>query len=253
MSIHPQARAGFSRGAAAYERGRPDYPPAAVGWLAARLGLGPGKLVVDLGAGTGKMTRQLVPFGARVIALEPVPEMAAQLEQAVAGVEVLSATAAATTLDSGSVDAATAGQAFHWFADRPSLREIHRILRPGGWLGLVWNRRDPHSQLWREVDELTAPLRQSSPDHSTGEWRRQLLASRLFSPLQSRAFAHQQLASPEQLVDRVLSLSFVAASPEALQVRLRGRLVELAEEYRTRPGQPIALPYQCEVFACRAC
>ena len=253
MSMHPEASTGFARGAAAYERGRPDYPSAAVGWLAARLGLGPGKLVVDLGAGTGKLTRQLVPFGARVIALEPVHEMAAELERVVAGVEVQAETVASTSLASGSVDAATAGQSFHWFADQSSLREIHRILRPGGRLGLVWNRRDPHSQLWRAVSDLIEPLRHGSPDHSTGEWRRQLRASHLFGPLESRAFPHQQQATPDQLADRVLSLSFVAASVQPVQERVREQVLELAAEYQGRPGRPLALPYQSEVFACRAC
>ncbi|HEY6537981.1 MAG TPA: class I SAM-dependent methyltransferase [Candidatus Dormibacteraeota bacterium] len=252
MSIHPAASAGFARGAAAYERGRPDYPPAAVGWLAARLGLGPGRVVLDLGAGTGKLTRQLVPFGARVIALEPVREMAAQLEEAVSGVEVLAATASATTLPGGSVDAATAGQSFHWFADQSSLREIHRVLRPGGRLGLVWNRRDLRSQLWRSVNELIEPLRKGSPDHSTGEWRRRLRESRIFGPLESRAFGHLQLATPDQLVDRVLSLSFVAASDAAVQNRLRDRLLELATDYQDPQVRLISLPYQSEVFACRA-
>ncbi|MGH7642191.1 MAG: class I SAM-dependent methyltransferase [Candidatus Dormibacteria bacterium] len=253
MSMHPEASAGFSRGAAAYERGRPDYPPAAVGWLATRLDLGPGKLVVDLGAGTGKLTRQLVPYGARVVALEPVPEMAAELGRAVAGVEVLAETVAHTSLASGSVDAVSAGQAFHWFADQPSLHEIHRILRPGGRLGLVWNRRDARSQLWRAVSELIEPLRHGSPDHSTGEWRRELRASHLFGPLESRAFEHQQLVSPAQLVDRVLSLSFVAAAEQPVQDRVRDQALELAAEYQSQPSQPIPLPYQSEVFACRAC
>ncbi|HVC21980.1 MAG TPA: class I SAM-dependent methyltransferase [Candidatus Dormibacteraeota bacterium] len=252
MTIHPAARTGFARGAAAYERGRPDYPPAAIGWLAERLAIGPGKLVVDLGAGTGKLTRQLLPYGARIIALEPVREMTDELERAVVGVEVLAATAAETKLASGSVDAATAGQAFHWFADQASLHEIHRILRPGGRLGLVWNRRDLHAHLWRVVGELIDPLRKDSPDHSTGEWRHQLRASLLFGPLESRSFPHRQLANPEQLVDRILSLSFVASAEAPVQDRLRQRLLELAREYQSRPGQPISLAYQSEVFACRA-
>ncbi|MGH7641274.1 MAG: class I SAM-dependent methyltransferase [Candidatus Dormibacteria bacterium] len=253
MSIHPQAKAGFARGAAAYERGRPTYPPAAVGWLAGRLGLGAGRVVLDLGAGTGKLTRQLVPFGARVIALEPVAEMAEQLERAVPGVEVLAATAASTSLSSGHVDAATAGQAFHWFSDPDSLKEIHRVLRPRGWLGLIWNVRDVRSPLWRAINELVEPLREGTPDHVDRAWRQRLEQSLLFSPLESRAFEHHQLGGPEQLVDRIFSLSYVAALAAEAQERLGQQILRLADEYRGLPGQPLVLPYRCEVFACRSC
>jgi SAM-dependent methyltransferase len=253
VALHPQAQAGFSRAAAAYEGGRPDYPASAIGWLASRLRLAPGKLLVDLGAGTGKLTRQLVPFGARVVAVEPVEEMAQQLRQAVAGVEVLAGTAASTGLPSGAVDAASAGQSFEWFANLESLQEIHRILRPRGRLGLVWNRLDPRSALWREIGELIQPYLVNSPIHQTGAWRRQLEESSLFGPLESRAFPHRQLASPEQLVDRFLSLSFLGALEDPAQAEIRRRVLELAAQHQPGEGGPVALPYRTEVYACRAC
>ncbi|MGH7609492.1 MAG: class I SAM-dependent methyltransferase [Candidatus Dormibacteria bacterium] len=252
MSIHPAAQVGFARVAAAYERGRPDYPQAAVGWLAARLGLGAGRLVVDLGAGTGKLTRQLLPFGSRVLAVEPVAEMADQLRQAVAGVEVRATTADHTGLASGSVDAVTAGQAFHWFADPPTLAEIHRVLRPRGRLGLVWNRRDPRSPLWVEINQLLRPLQQGTPEHSTGDWRRRLEASGLFGPMESRAFEHEHRLTREGLLDRVLSLSFVGVLDASTQARLRERVLELASEFFPEPARRVTLLYRTEVFACSA-
>ncbi len=250
MSIHPTAQAGFSRVAAAYERGRPDYPQAAIGWLGTRLGLRPGRLVVDLGAGTGKLTRQLLPFGARLLAVEPVEAMVDQLRAAVPSVEVRAATADRTGLDSGSVDAVTAGQAFHWFSDLVTLREIHRILRPRGRLGLVWNMRDPEAPLWAEINSLLLPYEQGEPRQRTGAWRQNLEESQLFGPIASRAFRHEQRVTRQQLLDRVLSLSFIGVLDQAAQEQLRSRILELAAEYFPDPGPPIPLLYRTEVFAC---
>lgn len=137
MSIHPWAAAGFGSAAEAYERGRPGYPPEAIAWLAERLDLRPGRTVVDLGAGTGKLSRLLAATGARVIAVEPVDEMRAFIE-----VEALAGTAEAIPLPDASADAVTVAQAFHWFRSEEALAEIDRILRPGGALALVANRLD---------------------------------------------------------------------------------------------------------------
>jgi SAM-dependent methyltransferase len=137
MSIHPWAAAGFGSAAEAYERGRPDYPAAAIDFLAERLDLRPGRTVVDLAAGTGKLSRLLARTGARVIAVEPVDEMRAFIE-----VEALAGTAEAVPLPDDCADAVTVAQAFHWF--RPEAEaEIDRILRPGGTLAIVRNRLEP--------------------------------------------------------------------------------------------------------------
>ena len=153
MGINEQAEAGFGRGAATYERGRPSYPADAIDVLVRELGIGPDRDVLDLAAGTGKLTRLLVPTGARLVAVEPVAAMADQLRTAVPGVEVHDGTAEAIPLPDGSVDAVVVGQAFHWFDAPVALAEIARVLRPGGGLGLIWNERDS-SVPW--VAELTA-------------------------------------------------------------------------------------------------
>ena len=132
--------ASFARSADAYERARPGYAPEAVAALVERLDLGPGSVVVDLAAGTGKLARQLVPSGARIIAVEPLAEMRSLVP---AGIEVLDGTAEAIPLPTASADAVTVAQAFHWFDAEAARREIERVLRPGGLLALVSNRREP--------------------------------------------------------------------------------------------------------------
>src|SRR5580658_1043506 len=113
MSVHPDV-AGFATSAEAYERGRPDYPTAAVDWIFEQAGLGPGSVVVDLAAGTGKLTRAVVGRGAHVVAVEPVPEMRNQLRAAVEGIEVMDGTADDTGLPGDWADCVTVAQAFHW-------------------------------------------------------------------------------------------------------------------------------------------
>jgi ubiquinone/menaquinone biosynthesis C-methylase UbiE len=114
--IEIQRRAtSFGAFAEEYDRARPSYPDEAVSWLADRLGIGPGRDVLDLGAGTGKLTQQVAALGARVVAVEPLDTMRAQLERAVPGVEVLAGAAEAIPLADSCVDVVTCGQAFHWF------------------------------------------------------------------------------------------------------------------------------------------
>src|SRR3974377_2299419 len=115
MSIHDEARRGFGQGAEAYERGRPGYPAEAIRWLWEQLGVGPGRTVVDVGAGTGKLTRELVASGAVRRAVGPVWGMGAVLDRSVPEARVADGTAEALPLDDGSVDAIVVAQAYHWF------------------------------------------------------------------------------------------------------------------------------------------
>ncbi|MBV8217893.1 MAG: class I SAM-dependent methyltransferase, partial [Solirubrobacterales bacterium] len=132
MSVREEAARGFQQGADAYERGRPGYPPEAVDWLVSELDLGPGRTMLDVAAGTGKLTRELVATGATVIAVEPVPAMRAVLERVVPEARALDGTAETLPIDSGTVDAITAASAFHWFDAAAAAAEFRRVLRPGG-------------------------------------------------------------------------------------------------------------------------
>jgi ubiquinone/menaquinone biosynthesis C-methylase UbiE len=252
MSIHGSARSGFTIGAASYERGRPDYPEGAVAWMAGQLGLGPGRTVVDIGAGTGKLTRLLVPTGATVIAVEPVEAMSDVLHQLLPTVEIVQGTADRTGLARASADAVTAGQAFHWFASPAELAEIHRVLCPSGGLGLIWNQRRRNHPTWVAVDELIDELRRSEPDQSSQEWRQVLEASNLFSPLQGATFDQAQHLTPEELVDRVISISYVAILPQAQKAELAGRLRAVAQKAERSAQGRVTLPYRTAAFVCHA-
>jgi ubiquinone/menaquinone biosynthesis C-methylase UbiE len=160
--LHPATR-GFAAAADAYERGRPDYPPAAIVRIVSGLGLRGGRTVLDLAAGTGKLTRLLVPSGANIIALEPVREMRSQLERQVPGVATIAGTAERIPLADGYLDGVTVGQAFHWFRQDDALREIHRVLRPGAGLALIWNARDERHPLQAALSEIIDPLEGDMP------------------------------------------------------------------------------------------
>jgi SAM-dependent methyltransferase len=237
--IDPVAAAGFASAAEVYERARPSYPVEAVRWLVEATGLGPGKTVLDVGAGTGKLTRLLASSGARVVAVEPIAEMRALIEDA----ETVEGTAEALPFDDGSADAITVAQAFHWFDLERALPELHRVLRPGGHLALVWNMRDLRDPVQRGVEELLAPLRAYTPQQQLGAWREPLARSPLFGEGERRHFRFEQRFTAGDLCDRVASTSFVAAMPavdrDALLVRVRAVVTGLAE--------PFPFPYETEV------
>jgi SAM-dependent methyltransferase len=240
--LHPATR-GFAS-AQLYERGRPDYPATAVERIVSRLELRPGRTVLDLAAGTGKLTRLLADRGASVVAVEPVREMRAELERRVPAVAVLAGTAERIPLGAESVDAVTVGQAFHWFQPEEALAEIHRVLRPGGGLALVWNARDERDALQAALSEIIEPLAAGTPRRGGGDWRALLDGSDLFGPCEAALFEHRQTLDEEGLVGRVLSISFIAASPAVVRADVEHRVRELARH----AGPQVVLPYVTELY-----
>jgi SAM-dependent methyltransferase len=211
-ALDPVASVGYGRSAAAYERGRPDYPQSAIDFLAARLGLAPGRTVVDLAAGTGKLTQRLLTTGADVIAVEPVPEMRAALP---AGARAVDGTAEAMPLATAIADSVTVAQAFHWFDGDGALAEIHRVIRPGGALALVWNRRRMGDALNQAIEDLLAPhRRRDTSAFDTEAWRAAFERTKLFGPLAERVFPNEQRLDADGLSDRIASVSFIAALEE---------------------------------------
>lgn len=238
MDVHPVAHAGFASGANAYARGRPGYPSAALHWLVQRLGLRPGAVIFDLAAGTGILSRALAATGARVIAVEPVAEMRRLVGP---GIEAVEGKAEAIPLADRSADVVTVGQAFHWFDGDAALAEIHRVLRPEGFLGLLWNVRRMQDPIHAAIEDLIASHCESVPRHGTGAWRQALARTALFGPLEEVGFAHEQLLDREALAARVASTSAIAALPESERARVLEGVRALAEE------GPVTLRYTCEV------
>jgi len=222
--LHPATR-GFAD-SDRYERGRPGYPQAAVDAIVGELGLRPGRTVLDLAAGTGKLTRLLVPSGANIIAVEPVHEMREKLT----GVLALAGTAEQIPLAAAYVDAVTVAQAFHWFDAERALREIHRVLRPLCGLALIWNARDERQPLQAALSEILDRYEGDTPRRNQRDWTSLLAESGLFERTARLLFEHVQRVDEQAVVDRVLSVSFMASLPQEEQAVVEQEVRELAHD-----------------------
>lgn len=248
MTVHRNAAIGFARAATPYERGRPGYPDHVVGWLVDRLGLRPGRTVVDLAAGTGKLTRALQPCGARIIAVDPVVAMVAMLRELTGGaVPTVAATAQALPLATATVDAVTVAQGFHWFASEAALIEMVRVLRADGALALVWNRRVAGDPVQAALSAIMDPYRRDTPSHGSGMWRTVVDDSVAVDLHDQIIVEHATKAGADGLVDRVVSTSFIAALPATERRTVERRVRALADEV----GVPLRLPYRCEAYLLR--
>jgi len=227
----------FAEVAGAYERGRPEYPVEAVRWLA---GDEP-RDVVDLGAGTGKLTRALVELGHRVTAIEPLPEMLELLPAAAPGAFAILGSAEIIPLPDSHADVVTCAQSFHWFDHPVALPEIARILRPGGRLAYVWNSRDDREPWVARLSKLIG-----SETVSRGESVGPVAESGLYEPVEAAVFHFEQTLGRERLLDLVLSRSYCAKLPAAERTPILDAVGELYDEIAGPEG--IKLPYVTECF-----
>ena len=252
------AAEGFAANADDYERARPTYPAEAVAHLVGRGGIGPGRRVLDLAAGTGKLTRLLVPTGAEVIAVEPVAAMRSQLRAAVPAVEVIDGTAEAIPLPDGDVDVVTVAQAFHWFDPAAALAEAARVLRPGGHLFLVWNERD-RSVGWVRAfgdllvdgdDGLERPY-DAYYDVDHGAVVADAGAG-AFTPEQRWSIRWQQPVDEDLLVARAASVSVVGTLAEDRRQRVLDAVRDLARTHPEVAGRAwFGFPHETVVWRCR--
>jgi SAM-dependent methyltransferase len=252
-TINPTASRGFTRGADAYSRGRPDFPPQALDWLLTDLNLRPGTTAIEVGAGTGKFTRLLTATGASVIAVEPVAAMLERLISDLPSSAALRGQAESLPFASGICDAVLCAQSFHWFASPTALAEFRRVLRPGGVLGLIWNVRDSSVDWVAKLTEIMAPFEGEAPRYDHGEWRH-VFPARGFGPLFEKSFEHWHVGAPEQvIVDRVASVSFIAALDAHVRKRVIQQVRDLIAATPVLAGaDPVRVPYATRVYWCRS-
>ncbi len=224
--------ASFSAVADAYERGRPEYPEEAARWITGE----PPLDVVDLAAGTGKLTRVLVRLGHRVTAVEPLPEMLAQLLEAVPGVRAVEGRAEAMPLPDASADAVVAAQAYHWFDPPAALPEIARVLRPGGRLGIVWNLRDESVDWVARLSELIDSGGDKERDDAD-----EIAESALYEQAEEAEWRWEQPLDRARLRDLVLSRSYCATLPPERQQAVLDPVDRLYDELAGPDG--LVLPY----------
>jgi ubiquinone/menaquinone biosynthesis C-methylase UbiE len=245
----------FAKAAGEYERGRPSYPAAALDRLAEELGLDRGSTVVDLAAGTGKLTRDLVPRFARVVAVEPLDEMRAELVRRLPDVEALGGSAEELPLADASADAVLVAQAFHWFDGRRALREIARALRPGGGLGLLWNSSpwETREGTWfAALDDLLEERRvdlATMRRHGSGLWVQAFAGEERFGPLAHATFENQQRLRREDFIAALASRSYIAVLEERHRAEVLAAIDAMLErDDAPLEGGDVVLPLTTEVY-----
>ena len=222
----------FGSQAAAYERGRPSYPPEAVDWL-----LPPGaRDVLDLGAGTGKLTTRLAERGLNVVAVDPIPEMLEVLRDTLPETPALLGTAEQIPLPDNSIDAVLVAQAWHWFDPDRAAAEIARVLRPGGRLGLLWNVRDERLGWVREFGEVVGL------EHDWANATFTLPAP--FTDVREHRVEWTNYLTREAMIDYVSSRSYCITSPADVRARTLEKVRTLLDTHPALTGAGgVALPY----------
>jgi SAM-dependent methyltransferase len=235
-----------------YDDLRPAYAPAAAAWVLERGELAARSLVVDLAAGTGRLSRRFADLGCEVVAVEPARNMRAVLEERLPGVRVLEGTAESIPLRDGAADALVVGNAFHHFDPGPAVEEIRRVLRPGGAFALFWARpelQDPsRDPLMRGVDEAVDRIRAASPIAEAYErWSDTQEPIEGFTPFERRSFPIAHVLPSARLADLYATSSDVASLSDDARAALLDRIRGLASEL----PEVLELPARSDVDLCR--
>ncbi len=234
----------FDRAAATYRRARPEYPPGVVEHVAAELGLHLASVLVEVGAGTGKFTGALVAGGLRPVALEPLEGMAAELRRTLPEVATAASVAERLPLRDASADGLVAAASFHWFDQDRAAAEFRRVLRPAGGLALLWQARAEAAWPWDRIGPILDRHRGAHP--STSRIVAGVSDLPGFEPLRRASFPHVETRPPAEVVDRVLSVSFIAALPDDARAGVAAEVAAVVDG-----ADEVPLGYDVVVFTTR--
>jgi len=251
-TVHKIAK-GFELQVDSYERARPTYPDESVRFMVETLKLNNNSTVCDLGAGTGKFTRLIAPFVKKSYAVEPAENMRAKCKELLPEVEVLNGDASHIPLPNESVDALVVGQAFHWFANLESLREIHRVLRPGGGFGLIWNLEDRSIGWVAHLRDLYEQYEDDAPQYRHGNWKKAFEEDNgyLFVGAGSKHVRWNLLCNLQAIWERILSKSYISCLQEQQQNQLKQQVETMILDQLPQlkdKVQVVEYPYVTDVF-----
>lgn len=240
--VHDAAKTGYDQQSEVYASVRPSYHPALIDRFIERYSDGS---VADVGAGTGIFTSQLIAAGCVPIAVEPVQAMRDRIIGNHPALTVIDGTAEDTGLDDNSVAAVVAAQAFHWFDHGAALAEIERILQPEGFLVCVWNVRDEAVDWVRRYTDVVDRFAGDTPRHRTMHWRHAIDSAKAFVPFDDWSTPNPKSVTPDQVVKRALSTSFIAALDSDERDKVLAEVRQLADSV----GDTFDFPYRSELQA----
>lgn len=252
--INPTAAQGFEKAATIYDQARPSYPIEAIDYiksLSNKL-----NIIIDLGAGTGKLTRLLGSLNAeQIIAVEPVSNMRENLKKIPFITKVIDGTAEQIPFEDSTIDMILCGQSFHWFSTHSALQEIHRVLKPNGFLVIIANLAGNQNDQWAEKlsDYVDSFQSKDTPRYKTMEWKKVFDNQDLFSALEHRQFPYKHRATRDICVNRILSISFIAMLPSEEKEKLISevhKMLDNIEEIRNL--EEFDLNYLTDVYWCSA-
>lgn len=259
--VHEVARRGFEAQVESYDKGRPDYPNDAVEEACAFGGLNTSseerRRVLEVGAGTGKLTRTLVQYVDRrgIVAIEPADAMRAKFHENFADIEIMDAVVTKLPFEDGTFDAIFVGQAFHWFANEAALQEMARVLKVGGTLCLIWNLEDNSVEWVKRLRSLYEGKYDGDiPQFWKGLWRavwKTPVAEMLFQTPVEKTYSHRVYVTESLVWDRLVSKSYIAILPKEEQQALKRQVEIVLKEELKGKTENIEYPQVTTVFLAR--